>query len=175
MRTHSECNGGNRLGPGKAGFLAETLLAVDHVHLKMLAVACVSHFPHRFQLLQVPFPESMAVIGPLVKQLEDPLQLDHAATWAGLIVSLGRWRTGQGRRKGQYYSASLPKMKTGVYRRKKEKKGQSIGTILCNSKKKKKKETEKEKKKKMTMTMTMNMKMKMNNNMNHNLTRFRRI
>ncbi|CAK9011461.1 unnamed protein product [Durusdinium trenchii] len=33
----------------------------------------------RYQLLQVPFPESMAVIGPLVKQLENPLELDRAA------------------------------------------------------------------------------------------------
>ena len=34
----------------------------------------------RYQLLHVPFPESMAVIGPLVKQLENPLELDRAAS-----------------------------------------------------------------------------------------------
>lgn len=40
--------------------------------------------PCRYQLLQVPFPESMAVIGPLVKRLEDPLELDHAVARAFL-------------------------------------------------------------------------------------------
>ncbi|CAJ1406967.1 unnamed protein product [Effrenium voratum] len=34
----------------------------------------------RYQLLQIPFPESMAVIGPLIKRLENPLELDRAAT-----------------------------------------------------------------------------------------------
>lgn len=34
----------------------------------------------RYQLLQIPFPESMAVIGPLVTRLENPVELDYAAT-----------------------------------------------------------------------------------------------
>eukprot|EP00438_Fugacium_kawagutii_P022000 Skav217028 [mRNA] locus=scaffold1803:338853:352289:- [translate_table: standard] len=32
-----------------------------------------------YQLLQIPFPESMAVIGPLMTRLENPLELDNAA------------------------------------------------------------------------------------------------
>ncbi|OLQ11012.1 putative glucuronoxylan glucuronosyltransferase F8H [Symbiodinium microadriaticum] len=34
----------------------------------------------RFQLLQIPFPESMAAIGPLMTRLENPHELDFAAT-----------------------------------------------------------------------------------------------
>lgn len=33
----------------------------------------------RYQLLQIPFPESMAVIGPVVTRLENPFELDNAA------------------------------------------------------------------------------------------------
>lgn len=35
----------------------------------------------RYQLLQIPFPESMAVIGPLVTRLENPVELDYAVAW----------------------------------------------------------------------------------------------
>jgi hypothetical protein len=35
----------------------------------------------RYQLLQIPFPESMAVIGPVVTRLENPFELDNAEAW----------------------------------------------------------------------------------------------
>ncbi|CAE7641986.1 tas [Symbiodinium sp. CCMP2592] len=74
---------------GAEGLSEEVLQKIDDVHLIWNDPNCertantsegIDWDVVRFQLLQIPFPESMAAIGPLMTRLENPHELDFAAT-----------------------------------------------------------------------------------------------